>query len=509
MTLAESSARPARTGEIYSRALPEWTGVVATVTLAAVLIAPNLRGGMWLYDGGIAASAGTFLLHGLVPYRDFWLLYGPLGGAVVALPTAAFGPSDALLRVLGIVTFVSQAIAGYLIARIWVSRPVAVIASAASVAMVPAVMGLEVSAWPLSMAFGLFAIYVAIGTARDARIVGLLVGLAFLTRLDVGAYALIATLLVRDRGRVLVGFAMLAVPIGAVAVLTTGVPSLVEQLIWYPLIGQREFRALPGPDAQVGSAGPLLSVVLVWIPRILIVSTGARILANRLRGHAIDRERFVLTLVVFVALCQLQTSARADLEHLAEAAAPAMLLLPTWLPRVGMRPAQFLAFTSVTACCIVVGLLGLVHLSEPRSAIDQEVIATSAWIREGSAPDEPLFVGLTSHEYTTANPLLIYYLADRRPAVRDTMFNPGLTNTDPVQERMVHDLEASTPAFLVLDRSMADRSEDTNDSRIPGSTILDTFIRSAYHPICDTGDLVIQARNDLNRALHPCPVAGD
>ena len=29
-----------------------------------------------LYDGGITASAGMFILHGAVPYRDFWLLYG-------------------------------------------------------------------------------------------------------------------------------------------------------------------------------------------------------------------------------------------------------------------------------------------------------------------------------------------------------------------------------------------------------------------------------------------------
>jgi len=166
---------------------------------------------------------------------------------------------------------------------------------------------------------------------------------------------------------------------------------------------------------------------------------------------------------------------------------------------------EFLAVASVIAACLVVGLLGVARIWEPRSSIDQQVIATSAWVRDATAADEPLFVGLTSHKYTVANPLLVYYLADRKPAVRDTMFNPGLTNTDAVQERMVHDLVLSAAPFLVLDRSMASRSEDSNDSRTPGSTVLDDFIRSAYHPICDTGDLVIQAKNNLNRPIPPCP----
>jgi len=460
---------------------------------------------MWLYDGGIAASAGTFLLHGLIPYRDFWLLYGPLGGMFVAVPSAAIGPSDQLLRVLGLSTFLSQAVAGYLIARIWVARPVAVLTSAAAVSMAPAVMGLELSAWPLAMAFALFAIYVAIGTTRDARIVGLLVAMAFLSRLDVGAYALIATLLVRDRRKVLFGFGILVLPVGFVAVLATGVPSLLEQLVWYPIVGQRQFRGLPGPDAQVGSAGAIVAIPLIWIPRVLIALTAARILFARTRGVRIPTAGAIVSLAVFAAFCQLQTTARSDLEHLAEAATPALLLLPSWVPRRRLRPVEFLAVASVIAACLVVGLLGVARIWEPRSSIDQQVIATSAWVRDATAADEPLFVGLTSHKYTVANPLLVYYLADRKPAVRDTMFNPGLTNTDAVQERMVHDLVLSAAPFLVLDRSMAARSEDSNDSRTPGSTVLDDFIRSAYHPICDTGDLVIQAKNNLNRPIPPCP----
>src|ERR1700687_3063496 len=73
--------------------------------------------GMWAwpvapYDAGIAPSAATFILHGDLPYRDFWFLYGPLSGYVMPIPTLALGPSLLLLRVTGMVGVVVQAILG-------------------------------------------------------------------------------------------------------------------------------------------------------------------------------------------------------------------------------------------------------------------------------------------------------------------------------------------------------------------------------------------------------------
>jgi hypothetical protein len=52
---------------------------------AAALAAKGLIVPVSMFDAGINASAGTFILHGLVPYRDFWMLYGPLGGYLAAL----------------------------------------------------------------------------------------------------------------------------------------------------------------------------------------------------------------------------------------------------------------------------------------------------------------------------------------------------------------------------------------------------------------------------------------
>ena len=153
---------------------------------------------------------------------------------------------------------------------------------------------------------------------------------------------------------------------------------------------------------------------------------------------------------------------------------------------------------------MVVGLIG--HRLQPDAyGYDRTLVATSDWVRAATDPGDRIFVGLTSHRYTVRNPIIVYYLADRGPGVRDTLFNPGVTNTDQVQTRMVSDLERTVVPYLVLDRPSAGLSEPYNDSRIPGSTLLDTYIAAKYHTVCDLGSLVIQARNDLLRQVPPCP----
>ncbi len=74
----------------------EWTGMFLAVGLSALVISFNLAAPLSTYDGGISAAAATFTLHGLLPYRDYWLLYGPLSGFLLAIPTAFLGPSIAL-----------------------------------------------------------------------------------------------------------------------------------------------------------------------------------------------------------------------------------------------------------------------------------------------------------------------------------------------------------------------------------------------------------------------------
>ena len=188
----------------------------------------------------------------------------------------------------------------------------------------------------------------------------------------------------------------------------------------------------------------------------------------------------LLPLTLFAGLCQLQTQGRADVEHLAQAATPAILLMAYWYRHAPMGLPRFAVLVSVAIPCLLVGALGLRLVSQAGVPTeDADIVAASAWIHAATDHDEPIYVGLTSHRYTVMNPLLVYYLADRRAAVRDAMFNPGVTNTSWGQARMIDDLTRSGAAYLILDREMADLRELTSDSQLAGSTTLDEYIGPA------------------------------
>jgi hypothetical protein len=479
--------------------------MAVALAVVASIISTNIGSMLSAYDGGISTSAATFTLHGLLPYRDYWLLYGPLSGFVLAVPTAVFGPSVELARSVGFGVFMAEAAIAYRLARIWASPIAAAALAVSAVVMVPALLSLDVSAWPLAMTFSLAGLYLAIGTRQSGWLVGLVIGLAFLCRLDVGGYALVGALVIRDRRAVLAGFALLAVPFLGIALATTPPTFLVEQLIWFPLLGTQQFRSLPGLANLLGEpTATVLTLPILILPRLGIVLSTARITLGVARRQDDPREGALLGLTAFAALCQLQTIGRADVEHFAQAATAGILLLAIWFPPGRLAPVRFGGLAFATTICVLMGLLGA-RIHSPVPGYDRSLVVAAQWLDDATSRDEPVYVGLTTHEYTLRNPLIIYYLADRRPAVRDTMFNPGVTNSDWGQQRMVEDLSATVAPYLVLDRATALIHEDSNDSRIPGSTRLDAYIASNYHQICDLGFVVIQERDDLARTPPACP----
>ena len=82
---------------------------------------------------------------------------------------------------------------------------------------------------------------------------------------------------------------------------------------------------------------------------------------------------------------------------------------------------------------------------------------------------------------------MAYYLADRPPGVRDTMYNPGVTATDRTQQRMVDDLRRNRVRYLVLDTRYADCYETSNLSREAGSEQLDRALGQDYRVVAEYG----------------------
>ena len=288
-----------------------WRDVIAVAIIAGVAMLPNLLEPLYVYDGGLAASAGTFILHGELPYRDFWWLYGPASGVLVAIPTAILGPSLLLPRLLGLIVLMSQAGIGYALLRTRVAHVPAAIVAIAAVTPEAVLMHVDISAWSVSTALALGAIFVRTGTSGRPVWTGVLLGAAFLARLDVGGYGLLAVLLLPGRRGDIAGFALVSVPFLAFAALSTPLSDLYEQLIWFPIFGTREFRTVPVSDLS-NRIVLLLTLPVIVIPKAAIAAAVSRLLAVR------NPPPQFLVLTAFATLCQLQTFARADDAHQGE-----------------------------------------------------------------------------------------------------------------------------------------------------------------------------------------------
>ena len=473
-------------------------GPLAVAAAAGLLAAPELIAPLSSYDGGITASAATFIRHGQIPYRDFWLLYGPLAGYLGAALTAIFGSSVLVLRLAGLALVMIGAAVGYqLIRGDGRSKRRALIAILA--AAIPVYSnGLDLGSWQLGMTLALLALLVGVrGTNRALLLAGGIVGLAALARLDLGAYAMVALIIQARSLRPVIGAVLVFAPFAIFFVALTPLQALVQQLFWYPLVGQQQFRRVAGPTILgLFTDG---ENIMVWTIYYLPVFAILGVVARRLRTGAIPTAFVGLTMLALLG--RLQTVTRADLPHAAQVFGVGLLLTAyiigeqnTFARRMAMAlPTAFLCGITVLPCR---------WFMVPKSDYDQALIQASAIVSSRTSPDEPIFVGEITNENVVVNPLVVYFLADRRAGVLDTMYNPGITTTADTQALMVEQLASNHVRYLILDREFAGCFEPSNGSGGTGSTILDQAIARNYVVVADYGSVVVMASRDSN----PAPV---
>jgi hypothetical protein len=472
--------------------------MVLVALAAGVIAAPGLVAPLPSYDGGITSSAGTFILHGQLPYRDFWLLYGPLAGYVAAILSALLGNHVFVMRLAGLFLVMLTAAVGYrLITSVAPGIRGAFVAVMA--ATIPTYfVGLDLAPWPLAMALALLALDVARGSSPRCLVAaGALVGLATLARLDLGAYALIAVVIQSRSLRPAVGAATVFAPVALIFLILVPLPAVVSQLIWYPLVGTQEFRRLPGPTlGGVFEGQNPVDWTVYYVPVFLILG----VIARRLWTGSIPAA--IVGLAVLAAMSRLQVVGRADSTHAAEVFTPGLLLVvyvvgpPSTFPR---RLGTALAGTLLLG----IAALPLLWLVTPPDPYDRVLTEAASIVRSRTLPDEPIFVGEVINTRVYDNPMFVYFLADRPTGVRDSLYNPGVTTTAATQQRMVDDLAAHRVRYLVLDVRYAGCYETANQSRLPGSTILDTTIARDYRVVANFGAVVVMAARDINASAVP------
>jgi hypothetical protein len=133
---------------------------------------------------------------------------------------------------------------------------------------------------------------------------------------------------------------------------------------------------------------------------------------------------------------------------------------------------------------------GLCFLVDPGQA---RVIS---YLRQHTASNERIFIGLNHHDKIFFNDLLTYFATNRLPATHWSHFDPDLQTRADIQIQMIQEIDAQAVRYIVLESQFDNISEPSNDSsNSSGVTLLDDYIRGNYHQIAMFGGSSVWLRN--------------
>jgi len=482
-----------------ARVAISWPRIIVLLALGTAVAAIDLRAGIGPHDEGLMLQWGHRIASGEWPYRDFWCNYLPGQPLVQAL----LGDSLVTWRVARAITGAIAALLAYLFVRReagddrWALGAWAGVAAALAWPLTP---GPNASA--LALAFG--ALLAAGGRRRLGPLAGVLAGLAFLFRPEVGvAVALGVALLERRQRRAVVGPLLTALGVavaGLLPFLVVAPGDVLRQTFGFAR--EQGLQRLPFP-VNPHTADPN-KVLERLFPALLVGATAlwALVALPRRRGLAL------LPLMV-VGLAYLL--ARTDEFHLVPLAAVVAVGLAVAAAHEPLRGRRF-ALAAGLVVIVVHGFdrqLGHLRDGAELTAINlpsaggtrttssdaRALVALAAAVDRRSRPGDPLLSAPPRYDRVRVGDTLLYTLLDRRDPTRYDVVQPGVVTTAKVQREMIADLERSRTRLVVRWMApVARRPEPNGSGRSSGVFLLDDYITGHFQRIGHFGDYVLLER---------------
>jgi hypothetical protein len=457
------------------------------------------------YDEGVTLTKAALTAAGQVPFRDYWITYGPLDTYILAAAFKAIAANVMVERALGAVVLALLALVAYAVAgRLGLRGGIRLLLTGL-ISVVPISVPAFNSAF-LANLIGVTAVLVFLYSldqdrARWPLLTGALMGLASFSRpefalaLGIGLLAgygavgltpntLRARLLPYLAGAVAVGAGLW----GATA-LVAGITPVWFDLVTYATSLYPQARRIPFGQ------GDEAAVVIVLGITFALIWAWALIRIYRQRRSAGERARLAALLVSGILLFT-WVRTRADgihamdawpvtaillallLERRSRGAAPASHALQALVPVVGIL------MLSVAAGGLVYRDLSLPHAAAgvPRSGVSGE----RAWMPtaelaqvirdiDAATPEgSPIWVGNQRNDLVTFNDTTLYFLSGRMPGTVYYEALPGLTNTESVARTIACQLARSGVTLAVLGPTSS--GEAWNLSSVPGSPYLDRWL---------------------------------
>jgi hypothetical protein len=517
-------------------------GFVARLTLivlfvmlatARYLVAPLDR-----FDEGVTLTKAAMAAAGRVPYRDFWITYGPLDTYLLAGAFKLLAVNVMVERAMGALVLVLFAGTAYALMRYLRLRAPIRYLMTGLITVTPLSLGAFNSAF-LAILLGLAALFTfMVGLDRPARrwpaVTGCLVGVVafgrpeFAIALGAGLGAAYLVLAIHraspTRAQGLPYLAgMLATGTGLWAVMIT---LAGFRPIWFDVVVHAVSLYARGRSIPFGQGheGPVVIVLGAAFATVWLF--GAR-RAFAQRGDARELARLTALLVAgILAFAWVRT--RADGVHAMEAWPITGVLLAMLLERRARRqppaPARFEAVASIVGiafCCVAAGGLTLRDVGLPHAAagIGRAGLAGErAWMPtpqlaelirqiDTQAPDgQPIWIGLQRNDLVVFNDTMLYFLSDRQPGTVYYEAFPGLTNSDAIERTIACQLDWSGVTLAVLGPNTA--PEPWNLSAVAGSTYLDQWIAARALRRTEIGPYALVRLRPGFAAADQCPSSG-
>jgi hypothetical protein len=489
-----------------------------------------------VYDEGIVLFGADRVLHGAVPHRDFYALYGPAQFYILAGLYKLFGTSVLVERVwTTIVSACSVAMIFLIVDRV-APRRFAVLAAIVALPWFQSthIYGTAVTPCLAAMLAGLIFLAPVFGRAGAApRLLGagMCAGVVMLFRYDVGVAVFGAECMllavstwferpaVANRLRAIAlglivfgaGFAIVTVPLAIAYAMNGVLPDLFFDVVAFPASAYTRTRGLPLPRLWMLRRDPT-EFIGVYLPMILCVAAvPAIVAAARARRSALQWT--LLALVVLDIIWFGKGFVRASVVQMTMAlvlCAPLAAVLAQPIRGRG-RIGTAIAGAALALC------LGETIASEPPTLaaiarnlarppdchpqpglermacfkVSPEERLTVQYVQQHTAPDDPIFIGLDRHDKIFVNNVTLDFAMNRPSATKWHHFDPGLQTSAPIQRQIVGELQRVHPKLVVLDTRWDGISEPNDSALSSGVTLLDDYIRQTYEPVATFGTLTI------------------
>ncbi len=478
-------------------------GVFLALAVTRYVVAPLDR-----FDEGVTLTKAMLAAAGRVPYRDFWITYGPLDTYLLAAAFKLVTVNVMVERALGAVVLVLFGLVAYALMRYLRLRPPIRYLMTGLLTIAPLSLG-AFNAPFLAILLGLAALLMFLSSVdhpdrRRPMLCGTLVGAVSFSRpefalaLGIGlgsGYLVLALHRASPMRTQIVGYLAAALATGATLwsamILLAGFAP-----IWFDIVVHALTLYAPGRSIPFGQGDDRLVVVMLGAASALVWLFAA-VRALRQRADAGELARVVALLVVAV-LAFTWVRTRADGIHAFEAWPMTGVLLALMLERRARRqtpaPPRFEAMASLVGIllfCLAAGSLSMRDLIRPHAAADVPragVAGARAWmpstqlaeliraIDTAAPPGQPIWVGLQRNDLVVFNDTMLYFLSGRDPGTIYYESFPGLTNTAGTERTIVCQLAASGVTLAVLGPNT--QPEPWNLSSVAGSTDLDQWLAS-------------------------------